>query len=65
VRATERWAAELAAWAIDPELLAAAPESPYGFPAGLFGADRGAAVTHEAVRAVPGRGPVGQDGRRD
>jgi len=52
VRATERWAAELAAWAIDPELLAAAPESPYGFPPGLFGADRGAAATHEAVRAV-------------
>jgi SAM-dependent methyltransferase len=52
VRATERWAAELAAWAIDPELLAAAPESPYGFPAGLFGADRGAAVTHDAVRSA-------------
>ncbi len=50
--ATERWAAELAAWAIDPELLAAAPESPYGFPAGLFGADRGAAVTHEEVRSA-------------
>jgi SAM-dependent methyltransferase len=30
--AAQRWAAELAAWAIDPEILAAAPESPYGFP---------------------------------
>lgn len=50
--APERWAAELAAWAIDPHLLAAAPESPYGFPAGLFGADRGAAATHEVIRAV-------------
>jgi SAM-dependent methyltransferase len=50
--ASARWAAELAAWAIDPELLAAAPESPYGFPAGLFGAHRGAAVTHQAVREV-------------
>jgi len=50
--AAARWAAELAAWAIDPQVLAAAPESPYGFPAGLFGADRGAAVTHQAVREV-------------
>ena len=50
--ALTRWADELAAWAIDPELLAAAPESPYGFPAGLFGADRGASATHEAVRAA-------------
>jgi SAM-dependent methyltransferase len=52
VRAAERWAAELAAWAIDPELLAAAPESPYGFPPGLFGAHRGAPATLDAVRAV-------------
>lgn len=46
----DRWAQELAAWAIDPQLLAAAPESPYGFPAGLFGADRGAPITHQVVR---------------
>jgi SAM-dependent methyltransferase len=51
-RATDRWARELAAWAIDRELLAAAPESPYGFPPGLFGAHRGAAATLEAVRAI-------------
>jgi SAM-dependent methyltransferase len=50
VRAAQRWAEELAAWAIDPAILAAAPESPYGFPPGLFGSARGAAVTHEAVR---------------
>ena len=50
--AVQRWADELAAWAIDPELLAAAPESPYGFPAGLFGRSAGAAATHDAVRAV-------------
>ena len=50
--ALARWADELAAWAIDPVLLAAAPESPYGFPAGLFGADRGAAVTAEVIAAV-------------
>ncbi|SDX55049.1 hypothetical protein SAMN05661080_00431 [Modestobacter sp. DSM 44400] len=47
--AATHWADDLAAWAIDPQLLAAAPESPYGFPAGLFGADRGAATTHRAV----------------
>jgi SAM-dependent methyltransferase len=50
--AAARWGQELAAWAIDPQLLAAAPESPYGFPAGLFGSDRGAAVTLAAVRAL-------------
>ena len=50
--ALARWADELAAWTIDPALLAAAPESPYGFPAGLFGADRGAAVTSEVIAAV-------------
>lgn len=35
--AAEQWAAELEAWRIDPEILAAAaPESPYGFPPELF-----------------------------
>jgi SAM-dependent methyltransferase len=45
--AAERWAAELAAWAIPPEILAAAPESPWGFPPALFRApedDVGAAT---------------------
>ena len=35
-RASARWAGELAAWAIDAEILAAAPESPYGFPPEVF-----------------------------
>ena len=53
--ATDRWAAELAAWAIDPALLAAAPESPYGFPPALFGSGRGAPETLAAVRGgLPG-----------
>ncbi|MGY1617104.1 class I SAM-dependent methyltransferase [Geodermatophilus sp. SYSU D00691] len=53
--AARRWAEELAAWAIDPRILAAAPESPYGFPPGLFGSGRGSAATLDAVRAaLPG-----------
>lgn len=51
-RAQEDWAAQLAAWAIDPAILAAAPESPYGFPPGLFGTDRGAESTHRAILAA-------------
>jgi len=51
-RAEEDWAAQLAAWAIDESILAAAPESPYGFPPGLFGTDRGAASTHRAIVAA-------------
>jgi SAM-dependent methyltransferase len=38
--ASAHWAQELAGWAIDPSILAAAPESPWGFPPELFSADR-------------------------
>ena len=34
--AEQRWAAALAEWAIPPEILARAPESPWGFPPALF-----------------------------
>jgi len=55
VTAAQRWADELAAWAIDPAILAAAPESPYGFPPAIFGSGRGSAVTLDAVRGrLPG-----------
>lgn len=55
MNAAQRWAEELAAWTIEPSILAAAPESPYGFPPGLFGSARGAAATLDAVRAgLPG-----------
>ncbi|HEU4676640.1 MAG TPA: methyltransferase domain-containing protein [Motilibacteraceae bacterium] len=41
--AADRWCDELAAWAIDPDILAAAPESPYALAPGQFrAADRGA-----------------------
>ncbi|MGY1707929.1 methyltransferase [Geodermatophilus sp. SYSU D00758] len=53
--AGQRWADELAEWAIDPGILAAAPESPYGFPPGLFGSTRRAGLTVAAVRAVAPR----------
>jgi SAM-dependent methyltransferase len=34
--AAQRWAEALAAWAIPEEVLAAAPQSPYGFDVGMF-----------------------------
>lgn len=36
VAASARWRAELQSWAIPEEILAAAPESPWGFPAEIF-----------------------------
>ncbi|MDQ4109094.1 MAG: SAM-dependent methyltransferase, partial [Actinomycetota bacterium] len=39
--AVERWREQLERWAIPPKILAAAPESPYGFPTEVFRA-RGA-----------------------
>jgi len=51
-RAQDGWATQLAAWTIDPEILAAAPESPYGFPPGLFGTQSGAESTHRVISAA-------------
>ena len=59
--AAERWAGELAAWRIDDEILAAAPESPYGFPPSLYSVDpRGSAspLLDRARAALPGGGSV-------
>jgi SAM-dependent methyltransferase len=59
-----RWRAELDAWAIPEEILAAAPESPWGFPVGLFRvrAERAAATRTpsnlEALRWLPPGGTV-------
>ena len=58
--AVERWATQLAEWAIPPEILAAAPESPWEPARSMFvrRVDRQlgepATPTHEAVRAVGG-----------
>lgn len=57
--AQQAWADQLAAWAIDADILAAAPESPYGFPPGLFGLQRGAVTTHRAISsALPEHGSL-------
>jgi precorrin-6B methylase 2 len=64
--AAERWAAELAAWEIPQEILDAAPESPWGFPASLFGHQAAMAASHggagrsraRAAEALPPGGAV-------
>jgi len=52
--AAQRWAEELAAWAIPQRILDTAPESPYGFPAGMFGAvpDPAGTPSHRVAREV-------------
>jgi SAM-dependent methyltransferase len=61
-----RWRAQLQAWAIPEEILAAAPESPWGFPVALFRAraeragtgDRRTPSNREAARWLPPGGDV-------
>jgi SAM-dependent methyltransferase len=61
-----RWRAQLEAWAIPEEILAAAPESPWGFPVALFraraeragAADRPTPSNREAIRWLPPGGSV-------
>jgi SAM-dependent methyltransferase len=58
----QRWQDELAAWAIDPEILARAPQSPWEMLPGAFPADdRTPADTpsrHRALEALPAGGSV-------
>jgi SAM-dependent methyltransferase len=55
--AARRWAEDLAAWAIPPEILERAPESPWGCPTGLF--------ARSAEDALEGRAGSGSpSGRR-
>src|SRR5258708_5907311 len=52
--AAERWTQALAAWAFPAEILAAAPESPWGYPTRVFARradDRPAAPTPSTERA--------------
>ena len=50
--AAERWRDELAAWAIPSDILAAAPESPWGFPVALFHAGAESTQTPSRERAL-------------
>jgi SAM-dependent methyltransferase len=65
VSAREQWRAQLEAWAIPPAIVAAAPESPYGFPAAPFVSRGGraatadpTATTHRALEALAEGGTV-------
>jgi SAM-dependent methyltransferase len=49
--AARQWAADLAAWAIPDEILAQAPESPWGFPPGLFAASGEEELSPSGLRA--------------
>jgi SAM-dependent methyltransferase len=57
--AAERWARDLAAWAIPDEILAAAPESPWGHPPRFFGAPAEASDTPSRVAARDALGDGG------
>src|SRR5919198_3045819 len=46
--AARQWREDLDSWAIPPEILAAAPESPWGFPPGLF-----TRATEDALKKQP------------
>src|SRR6187401_651569 len=59
VTAAQRWADLLAAWAIDPAILAAAPESPFGFPPALWAAHRRVAGPARTAQAAREGLPVG------
>jgi SAM-dependent methyltransferase len=63
--ALERWREQLGGWAIPSEILAAAPESPWGYPVGLFrsrarraGSRPATPSNLEAARSMPQGGSV-------
>src|SRR4029453_14717803 len=63
--ALERWREQLDGWAIPTEILAAAPESPWQFPVGLFrsrarraGSRPATPSNREAARFLPADGSV-------
>ena len=63
--ALERWREQLDGWAIPSEILAAAPESPWGYPVGLFrsrarraGSRPATPSNLEAARSMPQGGSV-------
>lgn len=65
--AARRWATALAAWAVPPEILEQAPETPWGCPTGIFARSAQEAValgaqpsptTRHALEALPDDGSV-------
>src|SRR5437868_20401 len=46
--AAEKWRSDLEAWAVPRHILAAAPESPWGCPPGMFAASAAAAAADPA-----------------
>src|SRR5438067_8826595 len=50
--AADRWRAELAGWAIPDDILAAAPEPPWGFPVELFHAEPVPSESPSRTRAL-------------
>ena len=63
VIAAERWSLALARWAIPKEILDAAPESPWGFPPGLFAhrhAEDSREPTPSRLRAIEALGERGE-----
>jgi SAM-dependent methyltransferase len=66
VTALDRWREQLAGWAIPPEILEAAPESPYGFPTEIFrtrgerarGPEDPTPTTARAIEGLPEGGRV-------
>jgi SAM-dependent methyltransferase len=50
--AAEQWRAELAGWAIPESIVATAPEPPWGFPVGLFRAEKDTTDTPSRDRAA-------------
>ena len=55
--AARRWADELAAWRIDPEILASVQESPYGFPPAVFAAGQSSEPSPLDLLAAPALRP--------
>jgi SAM-dependent methyltransferase len=53
-----RWREELDSWAIPPEILAAAPETPWGCPPGLFARAADEALAARDAQAGGGAGPT-------
>ena len=55
LESARRWQEDLESWAIPPEILAAAPETPWGCPTGLFARSAEEAVAARETPSTPSR----------